>query len=99
MIRPHQNKLLASDGFIRWGEDKRLMFSAGGRGSCGGNAVAESFFSGLKKEQVKRCIYPTHDDAKSDLFDHVEGLFNPVRGHSHLDPLSRVDFERLRTGR
>ena len=39
------------------------------RGNCWDNAVAESFFSSLKKERIKRRIYATRQDAKSDVFD------------------------------
>jgi hypothetical protein len=41
--------------------------------------------------------YPTRDDAKSDVFGCIEGLYNRVRRHSHLDQLSHMYFERLRT--
>jgi len=62
------------------------------------NAVAESFFSSLKKERIKRHIYATRQDAKSDVFDYIEGFYNRVRRHSHLDQLSPMEFEQLRTG-
>jgi hypothetical protein len=32
-----------------------------------GNAVAESFFTIRKKERIKRRIYATRDEAKSDV--------------------------------
>jgi putative transposase len=52
----------------------------------------------LKKERIKRQIYPTRDDAKSDVFDYIESFYNRVRRHSHLDLLSPLAFEQLRTG-
>ncbi len=45
------------------------------RGNCHDNAVAESFFSALKKERIKRRIYPTRQAAASDLFDYIEMFF------------------------
>ena len=51
------------------------------RGSCGDNAVAESFFSSLKRERVKRQIYATREQTKSDMLDHIEGFYNRVRRH------------------
>jgi putative transposase len=60
--------------------------------------VAEFFFSSLKKEKIKRQRYPTRDDVKSDVFDDIEGFYNRVRRHSHLDLLSPLAFEQLRTG-
>ena len=59
------------------------------------NAVAESFFSSLKKERIKRKIYATREDARSDVFDYIEGFYNRVGRHSHLDPLSPLAFEQL----
>ena len=61
-------------------------------------AVAESFFSSLKKERIKRRIYATRQDAKSDVFHYIEGFYNRVRRRSHLDQLSPLAFEQLRTG-
>jgi len=52
----------------------------------------------LKKERIKRRIYATRQDAKSDVFDYIEGFYNRVRRHSHLDQLSPLAFEQLRTG-
>lgn len=42
------------------------------RGNCHDNAVAESFFSLLKKERIKRRIYPDRATASSDVFDYIE---------------------------
>ncbi|HEY9191362.1 MAG TPA: hypothetical protein VIO81_00675, partial [Methyloversatilis sp.] len=35
------------------------------RGNCHDNAVAESFFQLLKRERIKRKIYPTRADARA----------------------------------
>jgi hypothetical protein len=32
------------------------------------------------------------------VFDYIEGFYNRVRRHSHLDQLSPMVFEQLRTG-
>ena len=98
MIHSDQGSQFGSDDFNRWCKDNRLVPSMSRRGNCWDNAVAESFFSSLKKERIKRRIYPTRDDAKSDVFDYIEGFYNRVRRHSHLDQLSPMDFEQLRTG-
>jgi len=37
------------------------------RGNCHDNAVAESFFSALKKERIKRRIYPNRATAATDV--------------------------------
>ena len=75
-----------------------MLPSISRRGNCWDNAVAESFFNSLRKEKIERQIYRTRDDAKSDVFDYIEGFYNRVRRHSHLDLLSPLAFEQLRTG-
>jgi putative transposase len=64
------------------------------RGNCHHNAVAESFVSLLKKERIKRRIYPDRATASSDLFDYIERFCNPVRRHGFTADLSPVEFER-----
>ena len=98
MIHSDQGSQFGSDDFNRWCKDNYLVPSMSRRGNCWDNAVAESFFSSLKKERIKRHIYATRQDAKSDVFDYIEGFYNRVRRHSHLDQLSPLAFEQLRTG-
>ena len=83
MIHSDQGSQFGSDDFNRWCKDNQLVPSMSRRGNCWDNAVAESFFSSLKKEQIKRHIYATRQDAKSDVFDYIEVFYNRVRRHSH----------------
>jgi putative transposase len=46
------------------------------RGNCWDNAVAESFFSSLKKERIRKRIYKTRDLARADIFDYIEVFYN-----------------------
>ena len=46
------------------------------RGNCHDNAVAESFFQLLKRERIRRNIYPTRDKARNDIFDYIELFYN-----------------------
>jgi len=55
------------------------------RGNCYDNAVAESFFSSLKKEIIKRKIYTTREEAKSEILEYIEVFYNRKRRHSHLN--------------
>lgn len=98
MIHSDQGSQFGSDDFNRWCADNKLLPSMSRRGNCWDNAVAESFFSSLKKERIKRRIYATRQEAKSDVFDYIEGFYNRVRRHSHLDQLSPLAFEQLQTG-
>lgn len=53
------------------------------------NAVAESFFSSLKKERIRKKVYRTRDLAKADVFEHIEMSYNRTRRHSYLGGASR----------
>ena len=64
------------------------------RGNCHDNAVAESFFQLLKRERIKRKIYPTRDAARSDIFDYIEMFYNTRRRHGFNDQLSPVEYEK-----
>lgn len=72
----------------------RMLPSMSRRGNCHDNAVAESFFSALKKERIKRRIYPTRAAAASDVFDYIEMFYNPIRRHGSAGGLSPVEFEK-----
>ena len=98
IIHSDQGSQFGSDDFNRWCKDNHLIRSMSRRGNCWDNAVAESFFSSLKKERIKRRIYASRQEAKSDVFDYIEGFYNRVRRHSHLDQMSPHAFEQLRTG-
>ncbi len=74
--------------------DHGLKPSMSRRGNCWDNAVAESFFSSLRKERIKRKVYRTHDQAREDLFDYIEMFYNPKRRHSHIGNISPEAFER-----
>lgn len=58
------------------------------RGNCWDNAVAESFFSSLKKERIRRRIYKKRNLAPADIFDYIDGFYNRVRRHSPLGGIS-----------
>ncbi|EIY0308780.1 IS3 family transposase, partial [Escherichia coli] len=62
-------------------------------GNCWDNAVAESFFSSLKKERFRKHIYITCDMAREYIFDYIEMFYNWARRHSHLGGVSPEAFE------
>jgi len=68
------------------------------RGNCYDNAVVESFFSSLKKERIKRKIYPTREEAKTEILEYIEVFYNRTRRHSYLNQLSPMAFVQLQTG-
>jgi putative transposase len=56
--------------------------------------VAESFFSALKKERIKRRIYPPRAMATMDVFDGIEMFHHLVRRHGFADDLLPLESER-----
>jgi len=53
------------------------------------NAVAESFFSSLKKERIKKQIYKNRDLPTKDIADYIDSFYNRTRRHSHLGGVNR----------
>ncbi len=64
------------------------------RGNCWDNAVAESSFSSLKKERIRKKVYRTRALARADIFEYIEMFYNRTRRHSHLGGVSPEAFER-----
>jgi hypothetical protein len=64
-------------------------------GNCWDNAVAESLFSSLKKERIKKQIYKNRELAIADVADYIDTFYNRTRRHSHLGGLSRSNLKRL----
>ncbi len=79
--------------------DHNLVSSMSRRGNCHDNAVAESFFQLLKRERIRRQIYPTRDDARADVFNYIEMFYNPKRRHGTAGDTSPVEFERRHSQR
>jgi putative transposase len=94
MVHSDQGSQYGSDDWQRFLKANNLEASMSRRGNCWDNAVAESFFSSLKKERIKKRIYKTRDLAKADVFDYIEAFYNRTRRHSHLGGISPEAFER-----
>ena len=94
LIHSDQGSQYGSDDWARFCRDHGLEPSMSRRGNCWDNAVAESFFSSLKKERIRKQIYPTREIAKADVFDYIEDFYNRRRRHSHVGGVSPEAFER-----
>lgn len=93
IIHSDQGSQYGSDDWVRFCKAHKLDPSMSRRGNCWDNAVAESFFSSLKKERVRKQVYRTRDLAKSDIFEYIEMFYNRTRRHSHLGGVSPEAFE------
>lgn len=71
--------------------------SRGTVGDAYDNAMAESFFATLECERLDRRSYRTQAEARLDLFQYIEGWYNPHRRHSALGNQSPMAYERFMT--
>ena len=57
------------------------------------NAVAESFFKYLKKEETNRRTFSSLSELKLSVFEYIEGFYNSKRPHSSLGYLTPNEKE------
>ncbi|OGW67581.1 MAG: transposase [Nitrospirae bacterium RIFCSPLOWO2_02_FULL_62_14] len=97
LIHSDQGSQFGSDAWRRFCHAHHLEPSMSRRGNCWDNAVAESFFSSLKKERIKKRIYKTREMANAEIYDYIEMFYNRTRRHSHLSGVSPEAFEAVST--
>jgi putative transposase len=81
-----------SDAYRQRLADLGCQVSMSRTGNCYDNAVAESFFATLKTE-CAATQFSSKAEARSAIFEYIEGWYNRQRLHSSLDYLSPVEFE------
>ena len=70
-----------------------VTLSMGSVGDCYDNALCESFFASLECELIDRRSFRTQRQARLEVFDYIEGFYNPRRRHSALGQVSPMAFE------
>ncbi len=88
-----QGSQYTSGQFQRLLADNGIPCSMSRAGNVWEDSAMESFFSSLKTERTARKVYRTRDEARADVFDHIERFHNPRRRHSKLGYLSPMEFE------
>ena len=88
-----QGSQYGSQDYLDFMKANNLKPSMSRRGNCHDNAVAESFFSTLKKRVIRRKIYSTRTEAKTEIFNFIEIFYNPIKRHSHANGMSPMKFE------
>jgi putative transposase len=84
---------------LRLGERCReagIRISMGARASALDNAACEAFFASLKRERLNRRSWPSRREARSAIFEYIEGWYNTRRLHSTLGYLSPDNYEQLK---
>ena len=99
LIHSDQGSQYGSDDWRRFCKTNGLEPSMSRRGNCWDNAVAESFFSSLKKERIKKQIYKNRELALADVAEYIVTFYNPTRRHSHLGGVSPEQFEAAHKAR
>ena len=95
LIHSDQGSQFGSDAWRRFCYAHHLEPSMSRRGNCWDHAVAESFFSSVKKEQIKKRIYTTREIATAEIDEYIELFYNRTRRHSHLSGVSPEAFEAM----
>jgi putative transposase len=80
-------------------QQMNVVSSMGTVGDAYDNAMAESFFATLERELLSGSQFKTHAEAKTAVFEWLEGWYNLHRRHSSLGRISPIAFERRHAGR
>jgi transposase InsO family protein len=64
-------------------------------GNCLDNALAESFFHTIKTEWLYHFTFDSRAQARSCVFDYIEGFYNRTRLHSSLGYRSLEEYETV----
>lgn len=82
-----------SGSFVDLCDRYGIRRSVGSAGDCYDNAVTESFFATLECELLDQTSFANHDEARTAIFDFIEGFYNRRRRHSANGYLSPHDHE------
>ncbi|MFJ2721656.1 transposase, partial [Streptomyces sp. NPDC087437] len=91
--RPVESAQYTSAAFAQVCEGFGIRRSMGRVGSSYDNALAESFWQGLKRETMYQRLFSTMRQARLEIFQWLT-YYNARRRHSALNYLSPVEFEQ-----
>ena len=95
LIHSDQGTQYGSDAWRRFCRSNHLEPSMSRKGNCWDNAVAESFFSSLKKERIKKQIYKNRELALTDVADYIDTL---LQSQPPPQPSGRRESRAVRSG-
>ncbi|MFE9953405.1 transposase [Streptomyces sp. NPDC005531] len=90
---PRPELQYTSQQFASLAAEFGVRLSVGRTGQCWDNALAESFFSTIKRELLGTSAWPSRSAARTAIFDFIEGWYNLHRLHSSLGYLSPAEYE------
>jgi len=88
-----QGSQYASSSFQRLLASHRLLPSMSAKGNCYDNAAMESFWSTLKNDLIHHRSFQDLAQARLEIFEYIEIIYNRKRLHSALGYKSPVEFE------
>lgn len=94
IVHSDQGCQYTSYDWISMLEANNMTPSMSRRGNCHDNACAESFFALLKRERIRRKVYPTREAGQNDIFNYIEMFYNPIRRHGNNNDLSPAEYEK-----
>ncbi len=89
-----QGRQYASSKFRLALAKKDLTESMGRKGNCWDNALAESFFATLKREEAYS-VYPSKRLAQLSIANYIHGFYNSSRLHSALGYRSPNEYAKV----
>ncbi len=66
------------------------------KGDCFDNAVAESFFSSLKREVVELDTLASPEHGTTVIAEYIDSFYNLRRRHSTIGYKSPIEFELIK---
>jgi putative transposase len=91
--RPLESAQYACADYIERLEGRKIAISMSRAGNPYDNAKAESFMNTLKTEEVNGKAYANIEDARRQIGEFIETIYNRQRLHSALGYKPPVEFE------
>lgn len=97
IVHSDKGSQMRSKLYRKFLKDNRIIYSYTSlHHSCDENAAQESFHALLKKESLYQCKMYTYEDAQREIFNYIEGFYNPIRIHSSLGYMSPIAFKNTK---
>jgi transposase InsO family protein len=72
-------------------EELGITCSMSGKGFATTTRWSKAFFASLKRERTRRRKYRSRDEARTDVFDYIERVYNRKRRHSDCYVHTRIE--------
>lgn len=95
MFHTDRGSQFTAKAFRQYLDNLNIVQSFSNKGHPYDNAVMESFFKYLKKEETDRRCYNSLSELNHSLFSYINGFYNSLRPHSHNNGLSPNQKEAM----